>query len=552
MKTNYSIIFQIFTIFIFNCNREEAKYLTGHSEKVYSIAVLKNGDLASGSEDRTIKIWNINNGSLKMTLSGHLGKVFSLAVLINGDLASGSADKTIKIWNTNNGVSKITLNGHSDWIWSLAVLKNGDLASGSRDKDIKIWDINNKSLKTTLSGHSNEVFSLVVLKNGDLVSGSRDKTIKIWNLDDGSIKSTLNGHANWINSLAALKNGDLASVSNDEIINVWDTNDGSLKKTFGRHNRIESNMQFCKLAVLNNGDLASGFLETIKIWNKNNGSLKKTLTDHGRLIQSLSVLYNGDLAAGNDDGSIRIWNMSLILGRIEDREKTKSDTKVKKEIKSSSSYSKQFEGISEGDMCYFKGSIADKDHCQGYFNCKGDVVKKMQCPDKKLFDEKSNTCKEFKDVICGNRSLSNSKKDLCSSRPNGSYPTFENGCAEFFKCENSKTVIKSDCPNGLKFNMISFKCDNASNIPPPCGTKITSDKENGTDFNFTIFFGLISPKRSLESENGKNSNNDEEFENFLFFIGRNITQISTNSNFSYFGAFKLTKLPFIYKEQEIE
>ena len=72
--------------------------MSGHTDSVFSLAVLQNGDLASGSWDNTIKIWDTNTGSLKRTLVGHTGYVWSLAVLQNGDLASGSWDNTIKIW----------------------------------------------------------------------------------------------------------------------------------------------------------------------------------------------------------------------------------------------------------------------------------------------------------------------------------------------------------------------------------------------------------------------------------------------------------------------
>ena len=70
---------------------------------------------------------------------GHTNWVRSLVVLANGDLASGSYDKTIIIWNTQNGQKKQTLVGHTDRVGSLVVLANGDLASGSNDKTIIIW-----------------------------------------------------------------------------------------------------------------------------------------------------------------------------------------------------------------------------------------------------------------------------------------------------------------------------------------------------------------------------------------------------------------------------
>ncbi|RNA10706.1 serine threonine kinase [Brachionus plicatilis] len=100
-----------------------------------------------------------------MTLKNHSGPINSLIVLKNGDLASGSADKTINIWNTDNGNKKLTLNNHSAGIWSLALLNNGDIVSGSHDKSIKIWNTYDGSLKMNLAGHSSEVQSLAVLQN---------------------------------------------------------------------------------------------------------------------------------------------------------------------------------------------------------------------------------------------------------------------------------------------------------------------------------------------------------------------------------------------------
>ena len=112
--------------------------LTGHINSVKAVAVLHNGDLASGSDDQTVKIWNPYNGSLIRTLTGHTGQVRALTVLQNGDLVSGSCDKLIKIWNPIDGSLKRTLIGHNR-VWALALLENGNLVSASDDRTIKIW-----------------------------------------------------------------------------------------------------------------------------------------------------------------------------------------------------------------------------------------------------------------------------------------------------------------------------------------------------------------------------------------------------------------------------
>ena len=57
-------------------------------------------------------------------------------------LASGSGDKTIKLWDVATGKEQATLKGHTDWVTSVAFSPDGKtLASGSEDKTIKLWDV---------------------------------------------------------------------------------------------------------------------------------------------------------------------------------------------------------------------------------------------------------------------------------------------------------------------------------------------------------------------------------------------------------------------------
>ena len=85
------------------------KTLNGHTSSVWSLTILQNGNLVSGSLDKTIKIWNSKTGTLIQTLDGHTQGVFSLTVLQNGNLVSGSGDNTIKIWSPTTGAFIQTL-----------------------------------------------------------------------------------------------------------------------------------------------------------------------------------------------------------------------------------------------------------------------------------------------------------------------------------------------------------------------------------------------------------------------------------------------------------
>jgi WD40 repeat protein len=71
---------------------ELKKTPSGHNDWVWSVTVLQNGDLASGSDDKTIKIWDSSTGSIRKSLIAHTGYIYSLTTLRNEDLASGSYD----------------------------------------------------------------------------------------------------------------------------------------------------------------------------------------------------------------------------------------------------------------------------------------------------------------------------------------------------------------------------------------------------------------------------------------------------------------------------
>lgn len=227
--------------------------LSGHSGSVYAVAISPDGHtLVSGSWDNTIKVWNLHTASnaggtpapqgiaptsrilgdgLVYTLSGHSGEVNSVAISPDGQtLASGSEDQTIKLWDLRTGELLSTLTGHSDGVKSVAFSPDGNkLASGSADYTIKLWHLHTAELLHTLTGHSNWVKSVAVSPDGQiLASGSQDKTIKLWHLHAGELLRTLSGHWGEVNSVVISSDGHtLLSCSWDETIRLWHLGTGT-------------------------------------------------------------------------------------------------------------------------------------------------------------------------------------------------------------------------------------------------------------------------------------------------------------------------------------
>jgi WD40 repeat protein len=285
------------------------KTLTGHIDAVKSLMMLKDGNIASGSSDRTVKIWNVKEGSVNRTLTGHIGAVSSLVLLRNGNIASASHDKTVKIWNLTDGSLIRTLTGHFDGINSIVLLQDGNIASASHDKTVKIWNLRDGSEIRTLIGHRGWVFSLVLLQDGSIASGAWYGEIKVWNVTDGRVIRQLTGHTEVIFSLVLLQDGSMASASGDTTIKIWNIRDGTVIKTLKGHQHYVR-----ALIPLKDGSIASGSEnEIIKIWNVTDGSVIRTLTDHAKTIFTLLLLQDGNIASGGYDATIKIWDIRKIL-----------------------------------------------------------------------------------------------------------------------------------------------------------------------------------------------------------------------------------------------
>ncbi|KAL8637402.1 MAG: hypothetical protein Q9228_005321 [Teloschistes exilis] len=115
-------------------------------------------------------------------LASHSDSVTAVAFSPDGKrIASGSFDKTIKVWDAATGDLEKTLAGHSDWVTAVAFSPDGKrIASGSWDKTIRVWDAATGDLEKTLAGHSKRVTAVAFSPDGNrIASGSLDKTIKI-------------------------------------------------------------------------------------------------------------------------------------------------------------------------------------------------------------------------------------------------------------------------------------------------------------------------------------------------------------------------------------
>ena len=192
----------------------------GHTDRVNSLTFKPNSYLlASGSDDETIRIWNMNFSSgarsAERTLRGHTGRVWSVAWSPDGrTLASASQDGTVRLWNPDNGINFAVLRGHTASVFCVAWSPDGRiLASGSADDTIRLWNPDTHGIRRVLRGHTDIILSLAFHPDGQmLASGGVDNTIRLWNPNTGAHKATLTGFS------SELTDGLLAFSPNGQIL----------------------------------------------------------------------------------------------------------------------------------------------------------------------------------------------------------------------------------------------------------------------------------------------------------------------------------------------
>ena len=197
--------------------------LEGHTDRVWAVAVSPDGRfIVSGSDDRTVKVWELESGRLLRSLEGHTGRVRAVAVSPDGRfIVSGSDDRTVKVWELESGRLLRSLEGHTDWVRAVAVSPDGRfIVSGSDDHTVKVWEPESGRLLRSLEGHTGGVLAVAVSPDGRfIVSGSGDHTIRAWDLESGESRMLFWNDA-VILSLALSRDGRLLTCG-DAAGRVW-------------------------------------------------------------------------------------------------------------------------------------------------------------------------------------------------------------------------------------------------------------------------------------------------------------------------------------------
>ncbi len=291
---------------------QQSKVLTGHTSLALGVAVTADGRRAvSGSQDKTMRVWDLENLKCLTMLEGYNSTVLGVAVTADGRRAVfGSGDNTVQVWDLEKGTCIATLKGHTAVVWAVAVTADGRRAvSGSDDNTVRVWDLEKGTCIATLKGHTYIVLGVAVAADGRrAISGSDDKTVRIWDLEKGICIAILKGHTSGVVGVAVAADGRRAvSGSDDNTVRVWDLQKGVCIAALEGHTA-----GVWAVAITADGRRAvSGSNDnTVRVWDLEKGTCIATLKGHADSVRGIAVTADGRRAISSSyDNNVRVWEL---------------------------------------------------------------------------------------------------------------------------------------------------------------------------------------------------------------------------------------------------
>jgi WD40 repeat protein len=285
----------------------------GHSQPVKGVAWLSNQLVASGSLDKTVRIWNAVTGQTSLLYNRHSSGVRAISVAPdNKTIASGDGNGMIRVWDTGSGVDHFAplSDGQPQAVRCIAWSPDGHyIASGSDDSTARLWDAQTGKLLFTYLGHNGSVLGISWAPDGQwLASASDDHTVQIWSATSRSQQArlTYTGHTQRVWDVTWSPNGNfIASASQDGTVQVWNVTNGTL---ITRHTVPAGKAE--SVAWSPHGEYLAGGTDdgTVLIWNTQ--TARQMLSYHRQSSTIWSLPWSPDglfIASASSDSTVQVW-----------------------------------------------------------------------------------------------------------------------------------------------------------------------------------------------------------------------------------------------------
>lgn len=293
--------------------------LRGHEDGMVQISFSPDGtEVATGSADATVRLWNPRSGELRRILPARPPDtpITSLAFSANGEFeAMGCVDGSVRVWSARDGSFRYDLRGHEGPVLALGFTPDHAwLLSGSADRTMRVWDMAHGTVSAyqpyfnrtdvigaLACGRGNEIATAV----GRWGGASLDHSIRVFKTHFDRVVRELKGHAASVRTIASAPGTDLlASASEDGVVKLWDPKKGACLQTSSGEVPAEA-LAFSA----DSRTLAAGMADgTVRVLEAESLAVAREWAAHRRPVQALALSTDGRwLATASTDGTVAVW-----------------------------------------------------------------------------------------------------------------------------------------------------------------------------------------------------------------------------------------------------
>jgi WD40 repeat protein len=250
--------------------------------------------LCAGRADGKVELWDVPSQQLRVTLHGHTEPVGAVSFSADGQTLFTGDEAGIRLWNLATGREKATINT-GEGSGAPAISPDGSTVASGTFQKVQFWDVKTGKARTVEDDHRWRVLAVAFSPDGKFVaSGASDEaTVRIWEVATGKTHAVLRGHTKEVVSVAFSPDGkQVASASSDGTARVWDLATGK-RRSYGHTHSV------CSVAFSPDGKtLASaGHDRAIKLWDLEVQRTRLALPPQNGLVWAAKFSPDGRLLA---------------------------------------------------------------------------------------------------------------------------------------------------------------------------------------------------------------------------------------------------------------